>query len=233
MSSLLYDTIIVMNTNKISFNKYVAEIIGTLMLVLVVALSGQWGFIFAGIALALIVYLFGGISGAHVNPAFTIAACTMKKIRWQEAILYVCSQLIGAGIAIIILKSMPAFTFSELTSSPDFSWGLTLLSEIVGTFVFALAFSAALHGKTNSGNVGMVIGLGLFLGLLFANIAGGPGFLNPAVALGIGAIHWVTVLGSIIGALLGAWVYRWMVVYPTLSSKKEEVNVVEVVEIVE
>ena len=197
-----------MNTNKISYNKYIAEVLGTLILVLIAALSGTGlgSVIFVGLTLAFIVYLFGDISGAHVNPAFTIAAWTMKKIKWQDAILYICSQLIGAGIALIILKNIPKFVSTNATAGVP--WGALLVSEIIGMIIFSFAFSAAIHGKTTKSNVGFVIGLGLSLGLLFASIAGGPGVLNPAVAIGTGALHWATIVGPILGALIGAWLYR-------------------------
>ena len=200
-----------MNTNKIAYNKYVAEILGTLLLALVAALSGTGltSIIFVGITLAFIVYLFGGVSGAHVNPAFTIAALTMKKIKWQDAVLYICAQLIGAGLALIILKNVQGFTFNEVSSIQ----GLTLLtlfkSEVVGTAIFSMAFSAVVNEKTEKGVNGFVIGLGLFLGLLFANIiSGGMAVLNPAVVVGNNLINWATILGPIVGALIGAWLYR-------------------------
>lgn len=202
-----------MNTNKISYNKYVAEIIGTLMLVLVVALSGAGlsAIIFAGMALAFIVYLFGDVSGAHVNPAFTIAALTMKKIKWQDAVLYICAQLIGAGIALIVLKNLPGFTFTDISNMPNLTAWTMFKSEIIGAIIFAFAFSAVIHGKTTKSNVGFVVGMGLFFGLLAANIiTGGVGILNPAVSIGTNMLNWATIIGPIVGALIGAWLYRFI-----------------------
>ena len=201
-----------MNTNKIAYNKYVAEIVGTLILVLVVALSGSGlsVIIFAGIAYAFIVYLFGDISGAHANPAFTLAALTMKKIKWQDAILYICAQLIGAGIALIILKNIAGFTFTNINTIEGLTTWSMLRAEIIGTAIFALAFSAMIHGKTTKSNVGFIAGVGLFFGLLFANMAGGVGVLNPAVAVGANLLNWTTIVGPIVGALIGAWLYRFI-----------------------
>ncbi|MEI6553319.1 MAG: aquaporin [bacterium] len=202
-----------MNTNKISYNKYLAEIIGALLLVLVVALSGSGlsVIIFAAIAYAFIVYLFGEVSGAHANPAFTIAAWTMKKIKWQDALLYICAQLIGAGIALIILKNITGFQFTNINAIDGLTIWAILKSEIIGTAIFAMAFAAALHGKATKSNVGLVLGFGLFFGLLFANMAGGVGVLNPAVAIGANLLNWATIVGPIIGALIGAWLYRFIV----------------------
>ena len=202
-----------MNTNKISYNKYVAEIIGTLILVLVVALSGSGlsVIIFAGLAYAFIVYLFGDISGAHANPAFTIAAWTLKKIKWQEAILYICAQLIGAGIALIILKNIAGFQFTNINAIEGLTVWTLLKAEIIGTAIFAMAFAAVLYGKTTKSNVGFVAGVGLFFGLLFANMAGGVGVLNPSVAVGANLLNWATIVGPIIGALIGVWLYRFIV----------------------
>ncbi len=204
-----------MNTNKISYNKYVAEIIGTLMLVLVVALSGAGlsAIVFAGLVLAFIVYLFGDISGAHVNPAFTIAALSMKKIKWQDAVLYICSQLIGAGLALIILKNIPDFKFTDINALGSASAWKIFMAEIVGMIIFSFGFSAVLYKKTTKSNSGFIVGMGLFFGLLAANIiTGGIGVLNPAVAIGTNMLNWATIIAPIIGALIGTWLYRFMVI---------------------
>ena len=214
MSSLRYDTIVAMNTNKFAYNKYVAEILGTLLLVLVAVTapvllgSGFLGIIVSSVALIFIVYLFGNVSGAHVNPALTISALTMKKISWQDAVLYVCSQLIGAGIALMIIKNIPSFPFADLASK-GLSTGSLFAGEFVGTMIFAMAFSAVINGKTEKGTNGFVIGFGLLFGLLFANIiSGGVGSLNPAVALGSNLMNWVLFVAPILGAIVGAWAYK-------------------------
>ena len=158
-------------------------------------------------------YLFGDVSGAHVNPAFTIAALTMKKIKWQDAVLYICSQLIGAAIALIILKNIPDFKFMDLgTAMPELSMMTIFMAEIVGSAIFAMAFSAVLHGRTTKSNAGFVIGMGLFFGLLAANImTKGVGMVNPAVSIGTNVINWATIIGPIVGALIGAWLYKFIV----------------------
>ena len=202
-----------MNTNKIAYNKYVAEIIGTLILVLVVALSGsQIVLIFSALAYAFIVYLFSDISDAHMNPAFTIAALTMKKIKWQDAVLYICAQLIGAGIALMILKNIPDYKFIDLTKDmPTLALSTIFKTEVIGAAIFALGFGAMIHGKTTRSNAGFVMGMALFFGLLFANMAGGIGLLNPAVAIGSNILNWATIIGPIVGAVIGAWIYRFIV----------------------
>ena len=199
-----------MNTNKISYNKYVAEIFGTLILVLAVAVSSSLdiaGIVVAGLALAFGVYLFGDISGAHLNPAFTITALTMKKIKWQDGVTYICSQLIGAGLALIILNSIGGGSVN-LTDGIDSK--VLMYSEFIGSIIFSFAFAAAIHGKTTKSNVGLVLGMGLIFGVFAAKIAGGLGVLNPAVAIGINASHWVTIVMPIVGVLVGSWIYRFM-----------------------
>jgi len=211
-----------MNTNKISYNKYVAELIGTLVLVLIIAIAlsaqGLTTILFSGLALAFVVYLFSDISGAHFNPAFTIAAFTMKKIKWQDALLYLCAQFIGAGLALIIIKSMGGAS-GNLTDTMSAS--KLFVSEMVGAAIFSMSFAATLHGKTTRSNVGFVMGMGLFIGALFANVSGGLGILNPAVAVGISALHWATIVGPIVGAFIGAWIYRF-IVYGNLCGCDEE-----------
>ena len=204
-----------MNTSKISYGKYIAEIIGVIILSLVVAYAGQlgnvaWVLTLPPIALMLIVYLFGGVSGAHVNPAFTISAWSMKKIGWRDAVLYLCSQFIGAGIALMILKQagVQLMDFSAVQTPAS----TLFFAEVVGTTIFSLAFAAVLHKQTSKDTSGLTVGVGLMFGIMFALICHGVGALNPAVAIAINAINWALILGPIVGALIGTWLYKAVIV---------------------
>ncbi|MDD5318930.1 MAG: aquaporin, partial [Candidatus Pacebacteria bacterium] len=92
-----------------NIKKYIAELIGTFALALVVSLASTLGLgivttFLAGVTLALFVYSIGHLSGSHINPAVTIGAFSIKKISWQDAIMYIIAQFAGAALAIIVFN---------------------------------------------------------------------------------------------------------------------------------
>ena len=98
--------------------KYLAEITGTFILTFTVILSLAGAApmatpVAAALAVGIGVYMFGSLSGAHFNPAITLGVLAVRKISVQDAVLYITSQLIGAGIATILARTivqMPEFS---------------------------------------------------------------------------------------------------------------------------
>ncbi|MEK6941397.1 MAG: MIP family channel protein [archaeon] len=217
------------------FQKYAAEIIGTFVLVFAGAgavvtnslTNGQPGLVgiaFAhGLALMAMVFVFGAISGTHINPAITISMLAAKKISAKESLFYIISQLIGATIAgLALLAIFPTALANVALGTPQLNsvFGITFavgtLIEIILTFFLALAVFALTQDKRNSTPfVGFAIGMALALSIL----VGGPltgGALNPARAFGPAIIsghlenqlvYWI---GPIIGAVLATTLYSWI-----------------------
>lgn len=185
-----------------------AELLGTFLLAFLVHLSIGAHFpvptpIIAGLTLGLIVYMLGGISGAHVNPAVTIALASIGKISWKEAGFYVLFQFIGGGLALFFGKGLlgTALTLTAATSMP------ILVAEAIGAAILVLGVSSVVYGKAPHDASGLTIGTALALGALAASVQSN-GVLNPAVALGIGSLSVAYVLGPIIGGIIAAQVYR-------------------------
>jgi aquaporin Z len=190
--------------------KYIAEALGTFALALVVALSLAGTFpvptpILAGLALGLFVYSVGHISGAHINPAVTIGAWTLKKISGMDALLYVVSQFIGAALALLVVSATLGMPHLAVTDS----W-TTAFAEALGTFFFAFGIASVIYGKTPSQLSGVVVGGSLFLGITIAALVGSNGVLNPAVALGIGSFSVVYALAPVLGSVLGMQAYKYL-----------------------
>lgn len=189
-------------------NKYLAEAIGTFVLALAVGLSLAKGFpvptpVVAGLTLAMGVYTLGGISGAHFNPAVTLALWSIKKISSVEGLFYIVAQLAGAGLAILgraILVDPDSIVTAQNTVH-------AAATEALGAFLLVWGVSAVVHGKVHQAAAGLTIGSSLLLGILLASV-GSNGVLNPAVALGIGSLNLAYVLGPITGAVVAAWGYR-------------------------
>jgi glycerol uptake facilitator-like aquaporin len=190
--------------------KYIAELLGTFTLALVVGLSLKIAFpvstpILAGLVLLLFVYTIGHISGTHINPAVTIGAWSIGKITVSEAVMYIISQAIGAGLALMLISQTVG-----LASVPVvMSWGV-FGAELLGTFFFAFGIASVIYGKTPGVASGVVIGGSLLLGITVAALLGSNGILNPAVAFGIASFNWAYLLGPIVGSVAGMQAYKYV-----------------------
>jgi len=85
-------------------NKFIAEFIGTLVLVYVILATGQA--LAIGLALALIIMVIGGISGGHVNPAVSFAMYLGGKLSQEDLIPYIIAQVSGGIVALELHKRM-------------------------------------------------------------------------------------------------------------------------------
>lgn len=189
--------------------KYIAEALGTFALSLVVALSIVGMFplstpVLAAITLGLFVYSIGHLSGSHINPAVTLGAWSIGKIKTKEALAYIVSQFVGAFATLLVLSWIGV---SSINLDIDNS-GLILFAELIGTFFFTFGIASVVYGKTPKELSGIVVGGSLFLGIAFAVLMGSNGVLNPAVALSIGSFGLVYILGPILGSVLGMQAYK-------------------------
>jgi glycerol uptake facilitator-like aquaporin len=191
-----------------NYRPFLAELLGTFLLAFIVRLSLGAQFpvatpVLAAVTLGLIVYALGPISGAHVNPAVTIGLFTIGKIKALDAVGYIVAQFIGAFIAVV---AAPMFVGSTLTVNPE-HLPLTLIAEAVGATIFLFGISSVVRRKAPESMSGITVGTSLLLGVLAASTAG-SGILNPAVALTLQSFSLAYVLGPIIGAVAGVWLYR-------------------------
>ena len=183
--------------------RYLAELIGTMVLVLMgcgsAVIAGQnigyEGIAFAfGLAVLAMVYAIGGISGCHINPAISISMLVAGKISVKDTVLYVVFQCIGAVIGAGILYGIVAGTSSSAitnlgqngfgSASPaGYSLVSALIAEIVFTFIFVLVVHGSTHERVPKGFAGLAIGLTLVLVHLVGIPIDGTS-VNPARSLG-------------------------------------------------
>jgi glycerol uptake facilitator protein len=236
-------------------SNFVAEIIGTMILILlgdgVVAnvllgkskgQGGGWIVITTGwaLAVAVAVYAVGRFSGAHINPAVTIALAAVGKLGWDQVPVYIIGQFIGAfiGAVLVWLAYLPHWAETEnkalklavFSTGPAVrNYGLNLLTEIIGTFMLVLGVLAITSNKEpgTSGLTPLLVGFLVWgIGL---SLGGPTGYaINPARDLGPRIAHavlpiagkgdsdwqysWVPVVGPIIGGVIGALV--WVALVP-------------------
>ncbi len=223
-----------------SLRKYLAEIIGTFVLVffgcgtaVVTGCSVQnpGAYILTALAFGLVIvamaYSIGNVSGCHINPAVSLAMFMTKKLDIKDLLLYMCSQVVGAVAGALALwaflgKDCGFGTNGLFDESVPKSLGI----EIILTFVFVLAILGVTSKVENGKIAGLVIGLSLtlvhILGIAFTGTSVNPArSIGPAIMAGGDALQnvWVFIVGPLLGAALAAIVYR--VIDPD-SLKKEE-----------
>ncbi len=195
--------------------KYITEFIGTFFLVLVVALTGNAAAI--GAVLMVMVFAGGHISGAHYNPAVTLAVLVRGKVSSQDAIIYMIVQIIAAVIAALIARWY-AGDMGVVTLELNGRILKAFISELLGTFALAYVVLNVATSKGTTGNsfYGLAIGFTVFtMASTFGSVSGGA--FNPAVALGATIIKafawkniWIYLVACFGGGLLAALVFNFV-----------------------
>ena len=212
--------------------KYLAEMIGTMVLVLMgcgTAVSLNCGVdpasvigtaVAFGLAVVAMAYTIGGISGCHINPAITLGCLLTGRISGKDAAMYMVFQVIGAFIGSALLALLVSGLAPEgtTTGANTCAGGVVngLIAEIVLTFIFVLVVLGTTDSKVGTGNfAGLAIGLSLILIHLVGIHYTGPSVnparsIAPAVFQGGEALSqlWVFIVGPFIGAALSAIVWK-------------------------
>ena len=202
---------------------YITEFIGTFFLVLTIGLTGNP--LAIGVMLMVMVYMGGHISGAHYNPAVSIAMILRGLLSVKEAINYILSQLAGAILAALLVnwlsESILELLPMKVGPNPDVSPIQILVVEAIFTFALVLVIlNVATNPKTEGNSYyGLAIGFTIMAGA-FAGGGISGGVYNPAVGTGpilIDAIMgdgntlsnlWYYLVGPITGAISASFVYK-------------------------
>ncbi len=199
-----------------------------------------------GLVLTAIVYTMGKISGAHVNPAVSIACCIDGRISVIECIEYVVLQILGgiAGAAVLMLifgsaTNLGANGYDTLSAIQTYAptikvtAQIAFLVETILTFIFVLVVLATT--KKENPCAGLAIGLTLTLvhifGIVFTGTSVNPArSIGPAILTGGEAVNqlWVFILAPIVGAILAALFYKFVLSETTtkrvVAAEVEEVE---------
>jgi aquaporin Z len=202
---------------------YLTEFIGTFFLVLTICLAVTQKVepapLAIGAALMIMVYMGGHISGAHYNPAVSLAVMMRGKLSVPEILPYVVSQILG-GLAAAFAGHYLAGSTPELMPRDNASSLQAFLVEVLYTFALALVVLNVATAKKTSGN--SFYGLAIGFTVTVAAFAGGPisgGCYNPAVGIALtlvklimggGAIKhlWLYLAGPLVGGALAAIVFK-------------------------
>ena len=203
--------------------KYTTEFIGTFFLVLTVGLvvlgGAPLGAIAIGAVLMVMVYMGGHVSGAHYNPAVSLALTLAGKLEKRDLLPYCAAQLAGAVVATLAARAILGQTFAP-APAPQATTLAAWLVEILFTFALALVvLNTATHPKT-AGNSYYGLAIGFTVGV--GAIAGGPisgGAFNPAVGVGPALVHAAAgggtlahvplyIIAPCLGGILAAFAFR-------------------------
>ncbi|MCX9014830.1 MAG: aquaporin family protein [Candidatus Methanoperedens sp.] len=191
---------------------------------------GDWlaiGLAFGFIIMCMI-YVFGHISGTHINPAVTIALWATKRFPSKDVVPYIAAQLAGAvlgAVSLVMVLGPRAATIGGLGATAPFlgvSYGQAILSEAIATFFLMLTIMGVAVDKRAPGQfagfaIGMVVAVDI---IVTGNITGSS--LNPARTFGPylgdalfgGPNLWqyfpIYIIGPIAGAVIAAFVYDYI-----------------------
>nr|XP_033795678.1 aquaporin-5-like [Geotrypetes seraphini] len=190
-----------------------------------------------GLAIATLVQSLGHVSGAHINPAVTVAFLISSQISILRAFFYIIAQIMGAIAGAGILYAVaPAEVRGKLavnSLSNNTSCGQGVIVEMLLTFQLVLCIFASTDGRRNDSigapsiSIGLSVALGHLLGIYFTGCS-----MNPARSLGPSVIttnfkdQWVFWVGPLLGALLASLFYNYLL-FPYQWSLKERLAILK------
>ena len=214
--------------------KYLAEMVGTMVLVLMgcgsAVFNGGCGTpaqvlmvaVAFGLSVVAMAYTIGCISGCHINPAITLGCFLSGRMNGKDAGMYMLFQVIGAfiGSAIIyLLVSFIDMNYATTTGANACAEGVSitggLIAEIVFTMIFVLVVLGTTDPKKGAGNfAGLAIGLSLILIHIVCIPITGTSVnparsIAPAIFEGGAALQqlWIFIVGPFVGAFLSALIW--------------------------
>lgn len=211
----------------LNIRKFLAEFYGTFILVFIgtgsIALHPNVDLLtvaFAfGFAAMLAIYTIGHISGAHLNPAVSLAMVLDRRLSWQDFLIYFVGQLLGALFASLTLLGMSGLEIYQGLGSTSFDPNISplwiVIIEMFLTFILVYLVLAASQRQHLQSLLGLIIGLAL-VGLI---LVGGPltgASLNPVRSIAPALLEggealqqlWVYVVGPLLGSVLAVIFYR-------------------------
>ncbi len=198
-------------------NKYIAEFIGTFFLVLTVGctiIPGAAGVIAPlaiGAALMVMVFATGHISGAHLNPAVTLAVFLRGKFPAKDVIPYWIAQIAAGVVAALVAVFLcgKSGTPMEITNVPA-----AFVAEFLFTFALAFVVLNVATGTAINSFYGLAIGMTVMVGAFAVGSISGGAF-NPAVAVGLGVMKlvsfsqiWIHIIADLVGGGVAAFTFK-------------------------
>lgn len=169
-----------------------------------------------GLTIMVMIAATGHISGAHFNPAVTIAFALTRHFPWLEVPFYVAGQFIGAVLGALTLRLVIGDVAGLGVTLPADAAGQSFGLEIILTaflmfVIIAVATDTRAVGETAAIAIGATVALDALWGGPLSGASMNPArSLGPALVSGIWTDQWIYVIAPIIGAAIGGFVYQWI-----------------------
>lgn len=201
-------------------NKYIAEFIGTFFLVLTIGCTvigsppGVIPPLAIGAALMVMIFAGGHISGAHYNPAVTLAVLIRGRLKAVDALPYMIAQVLGAVVAALLVTNYLRHGIPVTPVDP--SRIHAMVAEFLFTFalVYVVLNAATADGTSGNSFYGLAIGMTVMTGAFAVGDMSGGAF-NPAVAIGISLMGisswsniWIFLVGNFAAGIAAAIVFN-------------------------
>ena len=174
-----------------------------------VGIALAWGFALTGM-----IYTIGHLSGAHVNPAVTIALWAVRRFPARDALAYIPAQCAGAVAASLVLWGLLGDTADVGATRPAMDLGGAFAVEWLLSFALMFVIAAAASDERVAVGVGgLAVGLALafdhLVGLTLTGSSMNPArSFGPAIVAGVWDAHWLYWLAPIFGMIAAAWTYE-------------------------
>jgi aquaporin NIP len=179
-----------------------------------------------GLVIVVMIASLGHISGAHFNPAITVAFASTRHFPWKDVAPYIVAQIVGALAASLTLRS----TFGDGTTlgvtaiaHVSATGGLALeigLTAVLALVIMSLATDTRSVGALAAVAIGATVGLeALVMGPITGAAMNPARSLAPAIVAGNGSDLWLYIVGPFVGAVLGAALYQFLRAQPRSTTQ--------------
>ncbi|KAM4797483.1 aquaporin-2-like [Rhinophrynus dorsalis] len=174
-----------------------------------------------GLGIGTLVQAVGHISGAHLNPAVTVAFLVASQISLFRAVCYICAQLLGAVAGAFLLYEFTPEnvhgSFGVNSLSNNATEGQAVTVEIILTLQLILCIFASTDSRRSDNvgspsiSIGLSVAVGHLVGIYFTGCSMNPArSFGPAIIVGNFGVHWIFWIGPMVGAIIASLVYNYI-----------------------
>ncbi|GCE29885.1 hypothetical protein KDA_53690 [Dictyobacter alpinus] len=183
-----------------------------------------------GLIIMVMIAATGHLSGAHFNPAVTIAFALTRHFPWRQVPFYILAQVLGAVLGAVMLRgffgSIAALGATIPSGSVWQSFGLeVLLSAVLMMVIISVATDTRAVGQLAALTIGAAVALDAMWGGPISGASMNPArSLGPALIMGVWQDQWVYIVAPIIGTCLSATLYQWLRATPNIKAIESQKN---------